>query len=159
MSRRDCSGNIVHNDMPIEKNEAYRRQMEIWRAHDKEDQKLDLSSTVYNVSNAIADFMRVKKYDLCLTREGVCLELFIDAYPEVYSFGEFEDFESLLQSSNLSKIQIQEIINHTMRQGSCYVPRVNAIFIGKFDLTHAAEEAAHFVNFALKRQRNDAYRR
>jgi len=159
VARLDGSVYCVLNATPFEKYEAYRRQLEIWRAHDQEDQKLDLSSTVYNVINAIADFMRVKKYDLCLTREGVCLELFIDAYPEVYSFGEFDDFEALLQSSALSKIQIQKIINHTMRRGSCYVPRVNAIFIGKFDLTHAAEEAAHFVNFALKRQRNDAYRR
>jgi hypothetical protein len=45
-----------------------------------------------------------------------------------------------------------------MRQGSCYVPGVNAIFIGKFELVHAAEEAAHFVNFALKRQRYRRYR-
>ena len=73
---------------------------------------------------------------------------------------EFQDFEALLQqSSSLSKIQIQEILNHTMRQGSCYVPNVNAIFIGKFDLIHAAEEAAHFVNFVLKRQRYEDYRR
>jgi hypothetical protein len=45
-----------------------------------------------------------------------------------------------------------------MQQGSCYVPRVNAIFIGRFNLTHGAEEAAHFVNFALKGQRYGNYR-
>src|SRR5688572_24304464 len=45
-----------------------------------------------------------------------------------------------------------------MRHGSCYVPRINAIFIGKLNIAHGAEEAAHFVNFALKRQRYRKYR-
>ena len=146
------------NATPFEKYEAYRRQLEIWKAHDQEDQKLDLTSTIYNLINAISDFLQIDTYTRCLSRERVCIEHLVDAYPEVYSFEEFEDFESLLRSSGLHRVEVQEILNHSMRQGSCYVPRINAVFIGKFNLVHGAEEAAHFVNFALKSQRFENYR-
>ncbi len=77
----------------------------------------------------------------------------------MYSFEEFEDFEALLRGSGISEDQVGGILSRTMASGSCYVPRVNAIFIGQFNLTHGAEEAAHFVNFALKDQRFGDYRR
>lgn len=148
----------VLNAAPFEKYEAYRRQLEVWKAHDEEDQQLDLTSTVYNLIQTIVDFVRIDKYSYCLAREGVCIEFFIDAYPEVYSRNELDVFENLLESSGFAGAQIQEILLHAMRSGSCYVPRVNAIFVGRFDLVHGAEEAAHFVNFALKRQRHQDYR-
>lgn len=148
----------VLNATPFEKYEAYRRQLEIWKAQDQEDQQLDLTSTVYNLINTIVDFIRIDRYSYCLTRESACLEFFVDAYPEVYSRDEFDVFESLLETSRFTRTQVRDVLNHAMRQGSCYVPRVNAIFVGKFSLVHGAEEAAHFVNFALKRQRYQNYR-
>jgi hypothetical protein len=42
------------------------------------------------------------------------------------------------------------VLDHVTRNGSCYVPRLNAIFLGQFNLVHAGEEAAHFVNQTLK---------
>jgi hypothetical protein len=39
------------------------------------------------------------------------------------------------------------------------VARANAIFLGAFDPVHAAEEAAHFVNFACKGERHGYFRR
>jgi hypothetical protein len=35
------------------------------------------------------------------------------------------------------------------------VPHLNAIFLGRFDLAHGGEEAAHFVNLCLKRELNE----
>jgi hypothetical protein len=148
----------VLNATPFEKYEAYRRQLEIWKAQDQDDQQLDLTSTIYNLINAIADFVRIDRYGYCLTNDGVCIEFFIDAYPEVYSRDEFAEFERLLDSGSFTRGQIQRILQHALQNGSCYVPRVNAIYVGKFDLVHGAEEAAHFVNFALKRQRYQHYR-
>jgi hypothetical protein len=149
----------VFNTTPYEKYEAYRRQLEIWRALDQDDERLDLTSTVYTLINSILRFTRIDKYSYCLTREGTCIELLTDGYPEVYSFEEFDDFESLLRSSGVDDREVGRILDHVMQRGSCYVPRVNAIFIGQFNLTHGAEEAAHFVNFALKGQRFGKYRR
>ena len=148
----------VFNATPFEKYDAYSRQLEVWKSQSRNEDEIDLTSTIYNLINAIADFIRIDSYTYCLTREGVCLEFFIDAYPEIYCFEEFDDFESLLESGNFTKTQVHEIIHHTMRHGSCYVPRINAIFIGKLNIAHGAEEAAHFVNFALKRQRYQNYR-
>jgi len=148
----------VFNTTPFEKYEAYRRQLEIWKSQDREESQLDLTSTVYNLIVAVTDFIGVDRYRYCLTKEKVCIEFFVDAYPEVYSFEDFSDFETLLESSDFKKTQVHEILNHTLRRGSCYVPGINAIFIGKFNLTHGAEEAAHFVNFALKQQRFEHYR-
>jgi len=39
------------------------------------------------------------------------------------------------------------------------VPRANAIFVGKFQLLNAGEEAAHFVNFACKGERGKEFRK
>jgi hypothetical protein len=143
---------------PFEKYEAYRRQLEIWKAHDQDDQRLDLTSTVYNLINTIVDFIGVDRYSYCLTRDGACVEFLIDGYPEVYARDEFDLFESLLDSNEFTRAQVRQVLHHTSRQGSCYVPRINSIFVGKFSLVHGAEEAAHFVNFALKRQRYRDYR-
>jgi hypothetical protein len=148
----------IFTTTPFEKYEAYRRQLEIWDAHDQEEERLDLTSTVYNLINTIADFLGIDRYTHYLARDETCIELLIDAYPEVYSFEEFTDFGTMLRNSSFSEPQIQEILTHTLKRGSCYIPRVNAIFIGEFNLVHGAEEAAHFVNFALKRQRFTDYR-
>src|SRR5688572_14280382 len=86
----------VFNATPFEKYDAYSRQLEFWKFQSRNDDEIDLTSTIYNLIHAIADFIRIDAYTYCLTREGVCLEFFIDAYPEVYCFEEFDDFESLL---------------------------------------------------------------
>jgi hypothetical protein len=147
----------VFNSTPFGKYEAYRRQLEIWDAHDQDEERLDLTSTVYNLIDTIADFIGIDKYRYCLTRQGKCTESLVDAYPEVYSTDEFESFERLLRRS-LKKRQAADILLHASRSGSCYVPRVNAIFLGQFSLQQGAEEAAHFVNFALKGQRYENFR-
>jgi hypothetical protein len=148
----------VFNATPYEKYEAYRRQLEIWHAPDQEEERLDLTSTVYSLVNSILHFAGVDKYSYCLTREGTCIEFLTDAYPEVYSFEEYDDFEALLRNNGMIDEAVTRTLNHTLQLGSCYVPRVNAIFIGEFNLIHGAEEAAHFVNFALKGQRYTKYR-
>ncbi len=148
----------VFSATPFEKYEGYRKQLEVWKAQDQDAQKLDLTSTIYNLIDVILEFTRIDKYKYCLRDDGVCVEFMIDGYPEVYSSNEFEDFQSVLENSQHSKRQIRQIVKHTRKMGSCYVPKINSIFIGEFNLVHGAEEAAHFVNFALKHQRYGEYR-
>ncbi len=74
----------------------------------------------------------------------------MDVFPEVYAREDGEFVQGMMQRYGLDSEQIEQVLGHLERAGSCYVPRVNAIFIGTFNLAHAGEEASHFVNSALK---------
>src|SRR5262249_33310973 len=77
-------------------------------------------------------------------------EPLVDVYPEVYSALEVEDLREVLRVADFADDEMREVLEHVERSGSCYVPRINAVFIGTFNMAHAGEEAAHFVNGALK---------
>lgn len=142
----------VFTATPFAKYESYRQVLEGWKALESDDDEIYINLTIYNLIDAILNFIRVNKYEHCLRDEGRCIEFMVDAYPEIYSAEDWETFESFLRVSDLSQPELQSILYHTRNNGSCYVPSVNAIYIGKFDLVHGAEEAAHFVNFACKRE-------
>lgn len=149
----------VFNATPFVKYEAYRQTIEKWLSQQAGDGgDIYLTSTIYNLINAVLDFIKVDKYTYCLNEQGVCIEFMVDGYPEVYTHDEWRIFKSLLQKAGLPRGHVREILNHVARNGSCYVPVINAIFIGSFDLVHGAEEAAHFVNFACKEERLSGYR-
>jgi hypothetical protein len=105
--------------------------------------------------DTILKFLSIDKYRLCLRREGDCIEFLVDLYPEVYSGVDAGTFRSILSSNRFSRLEASEIRRQMARTGSCYVPRINSIFIGEFSLVHGGEEAAHFVNLAL---RGDVFR-
>ncbi len=144
------SSYCVFNASPLAKYESYRQTIDRWKAESVQDTGLDLTPTIYNMVDTILRFLRLDKYRYCLQRDGSCLELLVDAYPEVYSDMELDQFQDVLRASNLNPGQMAEVTYHVNRNGSCYVPSINAIFIGEFNLVHGGEEAAHFVNMALK---------
>lgn len=149
----------VFNATPFIKYEAYRQTLERWRSEQAGDGgEIYLTSTIYNLINTVLDFIRVDKYSYCLNEQGICIEFMVDGYPEVYTHEESAIFKKLLKNVHIPRAQVREILHHTERNGSCYVPPVNAIFIGQFDLVHGAEEAAHFVNFACKNERLGKFR-
>jgi hypothetical protein len=133
----------------IEKYEAYRRTIETWKQEGVDDD-VDLTSTVYNVTDTILDFLKIDKHRYCLERDTECIEFIVDAYPEVYSDTDATLVRRLLRGVGMDSQDEEEILTHVERRGSCYVPRLNAILIGAFNLVHAGEEAGHFVNMALK---------
>ncbi len=138
------------NSSPIAKYEAYRQRIEVWKG-DVDDDAIDLTSTVHSMIDTILRFLGVDKYTHCVTRERVCREFLVDVFPEIYSQTQLDDLERLLRTSHrFSPEEIDDVRSHVARNGSCYVPRVNAVFIGEFDMVHAGEEAAHFVNLVLK---------
>ena len=148
------------NSNPYLKYESYYRALERWKTEmgAEDEDEIYLTSSVYKLIDVIAKFIRVDKFQHYLESESGP-ELFIDAYPEVYSQDEEEDFPRILANSGLSPDEAAAVIFHARIRGSCYVPRANAIFLGAFDPVHAAEEAAHFVNFACKGERHGAFRR
>ncbi|TDI14247.1 MAG: hypothetical protein E2P04_01030 [Acidobacteria bacterium] len=144
------SSYCVFNASPLAKYESYRQTIDRWKAESVQDTGLDLTPTIYNMVDTILRFLRLDKYRYRLQRDGSSLELLVDAYPEVYSDMELDQFQDVLRASNLNPEQMAEVTYHVGRNGSCYVPSINAIFIGDFNLVHGGEEAAHFVNMALK---------
>jgi hypothetical protein len=140
----------VFNTSPIAKYEAYRQTLEVWQGDAEDQGDVDLSSTVYSMIDTILKFLRVDKYTHVVKRSGRAGDFLIDIYPEVYSGLDDREMRQLLRTHGFSAEEVEEIAGHVVNRGSCYVPRMNAIFIGRLNLVHAGEEAAHFVNLALK---------
>jgi hypothetical protein len=143
------------NTSPIAKYEAYRHVLEVWKGDAIDDGQVDLTSTVHNVIDAILRFLHIDKYNHCVRTAQRCREYMIDFYPEVISSLEEEDLREMLRAGGFSAGESQEVIAHVARNGSCFVPRINAIIIGRFNMVHAGEEAAHFVNIVLKKELYD----
>ena len=138
------------NTSPIAKYEAYRHVLDVWKGDAVDDGQVDLTATVHSMIDTILSFLRVDKYSYCVRREKHCREFLVDLYPEVYSCVDVEDLKALLREARFGPEDVGEVLSHVERSGSCYVPRINAIFIGRFNMVHAGEEAAHFVNLVLK---------
>jgi heme-binding uptake protein ChaN (Tiki superfamily) len=140
----------IFNASPIAKYESYRQTINRWKSEHSDDDQIDLTPTIHNMIDTILGFLAVDKYRLSLRREGDCIEFLVDYFPEVYSQVDASTLRRVLAANDFSRSEIAEIRKHIARSGSCYIPRVNSIFIGQFSLVHGGEEAAHFVNLALR---------
>ena len=148
--RLGCDRFCHFNTSPIAKYEAYRRILEVWAGEDGDEGRIDLTSTVYNMIDTILRFLGVDKYSHCMRKERRCREFLVDIYPEVYSGLDTGELRRMLRAQRLGSEGTEEVLAHVKRSGSCYIPRINAIVIGQFNMVHAGEEASHFVNQALK---------
>jgi len=144
------------NASPIVKYEAYRHVIEAWKEEDDQTGAVDLTSTIHGVIDMILRFLHVDKFTHGVRPRGRPRTLLVDLYPEVYSELEAAELQAVLEGGGLGPDGIAEVADHVGRSGSCYVPRLNAVFIGALNLAHAGEEAAHFVNLALKGEIEDA---
>jgi len=142
------------NTSPLAKYEAYRQTLERWTAEG--DDEIDLAPTVYAMIDSILRFLGVDKYSRRSGRKAPGPEFLVDAYPEVHAGLDAAEARRLLRNHKLTDEEAAEVLGHIADRGSCYVPRMNAIFIGQFNMVHAGEEAAHFVNLALKGEIYDA---
>ncbi|HKQ98402.1 MAG TPA: ChaN family lipoprotein, partial [Candidatus Polarisedimenticolia bacterium] len=139
----------VFSASPIAKYEAYRRLVETWN-EEEPDSPIDLTSTVHGIIDLILKFLRVDKFTCKVRFPDGHREPLVDLFPEVHSGLDPEDLRDVLGSGGLEADGIAEVVDHVGREGSCYVPRLNAVFIGTLNLAHAGEEAGHFVNQVLK---------
>jgi uncharacterized iron-regulated protein len=138
------------NASPIAKYEAYRHILEVWRGDAEDEGRVDLTSTVYSMIDTILRFLHIDKYSYCVRKEESCREFLVDTYPEVYSDLDVKELRRMLRVQRFEPEDAEEVLEHVGRSGSCYIPRLNAIVISQFNLIHAGEEAAHFVNQVLK---------
>lgn len=143
------------NTSPLAKYEAYRRTIEVWKGDAEDQEDVDLTSTLYSMIDTILKFLRIDKYGHCVRRRGRCREFLVDAYPDVYSGLDEGELKHLLRGHKFTQEEVDELAGHLAERGSCYIPRINAILIGQMNVVHAGEEAAHFVNLALKGEIDD----
>ena len=135
---------------PLEKYEAYRQTIERWHQGRPDDEEIDLTPSIYNMVDTILRFLGISKFRRKVRRNGSASMFLVDAYPEVYSATEAGALRRLLRAQKVARADVIEIAQHMRRNGSCYIPSVNAVYIGSFSLVHGGEEAAHFVNHALR---------
>ena len=135
---------------PIAKYEAYRRTIELWKGEEADEDPVDLTSTVHGIIDMILRFLKIDPYRRRLKVPGRGRDLIMDLYPDVHSGLDPDEVRILFKSARLPVEDAAEVLDHLQRSGSCYVPRLNAIFLGEFSLVHAGEEAAHFINQLLK---------
>jgi len=139
------------NAGPIAKYEAYRRTIELWKAEEGEEgDPVDLTSTVHGIIEMILRFLKIDPYRRRLKVPGRGRDLITDLYPDIHSGLEPDEVRILFKGARLPEEDAAEVLDHLARSGSCYVPRLNAIFLGEFSLQHAGEEAAHYINQLLK---------
>ncbi len=146
-------GKAVHcvfNATPREKLEAWRQTIERWDRDQPGDEEMDLTPTIYGMIDSILKFLGVSKYRRSVRLDGTRRAALVDTYPEIYSSVDGADFGKMLEAQQVPSSEIEEVRFHMRRNGSCYVPRVNAIYIGDFSLVHGGEEASHWVNYALR---------
>ncbi len=143
------------NTSPIAKYESYRQTINRWKSEQADDDHLDLTPTIYNMIDTILKFLGIDKYRRCVRKEADCIEFLVDYYPEVYSHIDGATLQRILAANDFARSDIRDISRRVSRNGSMYIPRINSIFIGRFSLVHGGEEAAHFVNMAL---RGDVFR-
>lgn len=143
------------NASPIAKYEAYRHVLDVWKGDALHDGEVDLTWTIHNIIDTILKFLHIDKYKYCVGRAQRCREYMVDVYPEVISSLDEDDLREMLRAGRFSSGESEEVISHVRNNGSCFVPRINAIIIGRFNMVHAGEEAAHFVNCVLKNELYD----
>lgn len=133
----------VFNATPLEKYESYRLCIERWREARRRGP--DLAPTLYNLVDALAQFLNIDKYAAHNHRQPRYL---VDLMPEVYSRAENEPLLRLLQRRAVSEAERKQVAERLESAGCCYVPRLNAVLVREFNIAAAAEEAARFVHRA-----------
>jgi len=131
---------------PLEKYEAYRQAQEAWGREEGEEER-DFQPLFHGIADSLVAFLGVDKYTWCLSQEGICIELLVDGYPEVYGPDRAAEVAAILRGLPAHRIQVME--RRLADRGCCYVDERNAVFVDHFHVAEAAWEAARFVHTAL----------
>ena len=134
----------VFNATPLEKYESYRQCIERWR---EEHAAPDLAPTFYNLVDALARFLSIDKYAVST---GPRPRYLLDRMPEVHSRPSSQTMRKLLSRKGASGGEVNEVLRRIESGGSCYMPRLQAIFVREFQMSGAAEETARFIHYACR---------
>ncbi len=132
----------VFNATPLEKYESYRMYLERWAREPRAS--LDLAPTVFNLIDALLQFLNIDKYST--TCGGHSL---VDVFPEVCHRGT-EDAIARLVLRKAGGNELRSLLAQLNAHGCCYAPRLNTFFVHHFEMLHLTEEIASFVHRACR---------
>jgi hypothetical protein len=103
----------------------------------------DLAPSFYNLIDALLRFLNIDKYS---PTNGTQPRFLVDLLPEVYGRSSPESFRRLLERKSTPAAEIQVVLQQLEARGSAYVSRLNALLVSRFEMLHAAQDAAQFVH-------------
>ena len=134
----------VFNATPLEKYESYRMYLERWAREPRAS--LDLAPTVFNLIDALLQFLNIDKYSATCGATGHSL---VDLFPEV-CHRRTEDAIAKLVLRKGGGNELRSLLAQLNAHGCCYAPRLNTFFVQHFEMLHLTEEIASFVYRACR---------
>lgn len=135
----------VFNATPLEKYESYRRCIERWRGEGGAG--ADVAATIYNLVDALAQFLRINRY---AATNGTQPRFLVDQVPEVCVRSPGEPLQDALERKRASRAEMRLVLEQTAAQGGCYVPRLNTLFVCEFQMAAASQEVSRFLHHACR---------
>jgi hypothetical protein len=143
----------VFNATPLEKYENYRLCLARWErsASDTDDEDddsaPDLGPTLYNLIDGLVRFLGINQYSPHNTTQP---RLLVDLMPEVYSRNSDVLLRRLLSRKGFTAEQRKSLLRQVRERGSVYLAPINAVYVRRFQMTSAAEDAARFLHQACR---------
>src|SRR5262249_52617978 len=106
---------------------------------------VDLSSTFYNLIEALARSLNINPYS---HENGVQPRFLIDTLPEIRVRPDTEALRKLMPRHGITGMELVNLIAGLEPAKSCYVERLNTIFATGFELAQAAAQCARFLHLA-----------
>ncbi|MCI0348363.1 MAG: ChaN family lipoprotein [Acidobacteriales bacterium] len=133
----------VFSATPLEKYQSYGHWIDRWQQ--ERAAPIDLSSTFYNLIEALARSLNINPYS---DENGVQPRFLIDLLPEIRVRPDTEALRKLMHRHGITGMELANLIAGLEPAKSCYLERLNTIFATGFDLAHAAAQSARFLHLA-----------
>ena len=135
----------VFNATPLEKYENYRICLDRWGRDSHSGP--DLGPTLYNLIEGMVRFLGINQYSAHNTTQPLLL---VDLMPEVYSRGSDALLRRLLSRKGFTAEQRRSLVRRVSEHGSVYLPPINAVYVRRFHMSAAAEDATRFLHQACR---------
>jgi len=135
----------VFNATPLEKYENYRLCLDRWGRDDHSAP--DLGPTFYNLIDGMVRFLGINQYSPHNTTQP---RLLVDLMPEVYSRSSDVLLRRLLSRKGFSAGDRRSLLRRVRERGSVYLAPINAVYVRRFHMTAAAEDATRFLHQACR---------
>ncbi|MGO9862800.1 MAG: ChaN family lipoprotein [Terriglobales bacterium] len=150
--RKTAGENVlcVFNATPLEKYEHYRLCLDRWGNNNNDgndDGVPDLGPTLYNLIDGMVRFLGIDQYS---PRNTTQPRLLVDLMPEVYSRSSDALLRRLLSRKGFTADQRRSLLRRVRQRGSVYLTPINAVYVRRFAMTSAAEDATRFLHQACR---------
>jgi hypothetical protein len=133
------------NATPLEKYESYRLCIQRWtRAPAAE---ADFGGSIYNLVDALARALSIDQYS---PHNGTQPRFLVDRLPEVCTRSAAGTMRRLMRRKGMTEAEIAHAEDLLARAGAAYLPRLNCMFVSRWELAGIAEQVAWFLRCACR---------